>query len=324
LPAVGSHACFQGVARPIDLALFYRTLAELLGAGVPVTGALAHAGSLLRGAGGLDVQIERGATLTQALDTAPAVFPAVHRRLIAAGEASGRIEPVLKRLAAHCEKTAAMRRKVLGGLALPAAVFHFVALIAPIPAWFSGSSFERYLMSSFGLMAAVWLAIAAGALLLRAVSPAWRDTLWRTLPWFDRMWSELNWWWLLSGMEMLTAAGVGGAASLRICAGASRSPRLATVLRQAADTAESRGESVSIALEASGEFPVAMMAQWKTGERSGYLDEVFARLARDYAACVEARFEALAEWVPRAVYFAVSLYVAWQIMRIWGARPVVD
>jgi general secretion pathway protein F len=310
------------VARPKDLALFYRTLAELLDAGVPVTGALAHAGSLLPGAGGLEAHIERGATLTQALDTATSVFPLAHRRLIAAGEASGRIEPVLKRLASFCEQGGAMWRRLLGGLVLPAAVFHLIAMLAPLPAWFRGGTLGGYLMSSVGFIAAVWLALGLGALLVRRMPAAPSDAMLRALPWFDGLWRELNLWWLLVGMEMLTCAGVGVIAALRECAGACRSGKLAAGLRRVADTAESRGEPVSVALEASGEIPAAVLARWKTGERSGYLEEAFARLASEYAARVETRLNTLAEWAPRVVYLVVCIYAAVQILRVAGARQV--
>ncbi len=322
MPGGWNRTCSRGVARPKDLALFYRTLAELLDAGVPVTGALTHAGSVLPGAGGLDALIERGATLTQALDSAPAVFPPPHRRLIAAGEASGRIEPVLRRLASFCEQTAAMRRRLLGGLLMPAAVFHFVAMIAPVPAWFSGGTLSRYLISSVGPIVAVWLTLGLGALLLRRMPAKPWDTMMRALPWFDSLWRELNLWWLVVGMEMLTGAGVGVVAALRGSAEACRSGRLASALRRAADTAESRGEPVSVALEASAEFPAGLMAQWQTGERSGYLEEAFGRLARDYAGRVEARLNTLAEWTPRVVYLLVCVYAAVQILRVAAARQV--
>ncbi len=55
---------------PKELALYYRSLAELLDAGVPVTAALAQVGTQLDGADGLDALVEEGRTMTAALSAA--------------------------------------------------------------------------------------------------------------------------------------------------------------------------------------------------------------------------------------------------------------
>ena len=308
------------VRQPKALASFYLSLAELLDAGVPVTVALAQAATQLPGARGLDAHVELGNTLSQALSLAPAVFPAPHLRLIAAGEAGGRSPAVLRQLAVFAEEFDRMSGRIRSGLALPAMVFHFGAIIAPLPALFRGGTLAGYFSAAFGPIVAVWLVVIAAVMIGQRLSPAARDRLMKSLPWFRTLWRELDVWWFLSAMEILTNAGVGVIASLRECATSCRSAAMAGVLRRAADAAESRGEPVSVMLKASGEFPPDLIARWQTGERSGSLDRMLGHAARDYGRRVAARLDTLAEWAPRVIYALVAIFL---IGKIFAGAPVL-
>ncbi len=295
------------MARLTELAQFYRSLAHLLGAGVPVVRAVESTG--------LGVRIEHGSTLAEALMRAGS-FPPHHVKLIAIAEASGRTESVLMELADFTEQLHAMRRTILTGLILPALVLHAAAFVVPLPSFLLGGSLAGYVLASVGFIAAVWLVVILVVVLGRSASPATLDSILRPLPIFGRTWRELDYWRLVSNMEMLTNAGLGVIPALRLCADTCRSPRTAAVLRQAADAAELRGEPVSTALERAREFPPEMTAMWATGEQSGRLDDIFQRLAVQLADRCRRRMEEVARWTPRLIYAAVCVYLITQILRL--------
>lgn len=107
-----------------DLALMIRQLASLLGAGLP----LAEALSALTGQGtgreskvlaGVRSRVVEGQSFAESLREFPAYFPEMVSAAVAAGERSGRLDQVLKRLASHLEEREKLGRDVGMSLLYP-------------------------------------------------------------------------------------------------------------------------------------------------------------------------------------------------------------
>lgn len=107
-----------------DLALIIRQLASLLGAGLP----LAEALSALAGQGkrkeskviaGVRSRVVEGQSFAEALREFPQYFPEMVAAVVAAGERSGRLDAVLKRLADHLEEREQLGRDVGMSLLYP-------------------------------------------------------------------------------------------------------------------------------------------------------------------------------------------------------------
>ncbi|MGI9015392.1 MAG: type II secretion system F family protein [Phycisphaerales bacterium] len=120
LPVLGN----RGV-RTRTLAGFYRQLADLLRAGVPLLRALkllARGKSQPRLAAVVRIiseQVAEGERLADAMAAAPEVFPSVQVAMVRAGETGGFLEEVLLRLGAFLEHQADMKSKVVGNLIYP-------------------------------------------------------------------------------------------------------------------------------------------------------------------------------------------------------------
>lgn len=107
-----------------QLALLTRQLSALIGSGLPIDEAL---GALAEGSEGrlrsrlvsLRSRVMEGVTLANAMAESPNTFPVLYRATIAAGEASGRLDTVLARLADYTESREALRSKVILALAYP-------------------------------------------------------------------------------------------------------------------------------------------------------------------------------------------------------------
>ena len=108
-----------------DLANFTRQLANLLKAGMPLTGALNSMTSL--DSEGIPksvctqllADVREGRTLSVSMGKFPEIFPDMYLNMVKAGESSGSMVEVLKRLADHYERFAEVRQKIISALVYP-------------------------------------------------------------------------------------------------------------------------------------------------------------------------------------------------------------
>jgi len=162
-----------------DLANFTRQLANLLNAGMPLTGAL-NSMTNLESKGippevsrGLFNEVREGKTLSNAMALYPHSFPDMYLNMVKAGETSGSMVEVLKRLADHYERFAEVRSKVTTALVYPlfvmglgvVLIFIFMSYILPkFMAIFDGMNVNlptstRLLQGMSSFFAAYWWAI---------------------------------------------------------------------------------------------------------------------------------------------------------------------
>ncbi len=137
----------RGPAKPSlqDLANFTRQLANLLNAGMPLTASL-NSMTNLESKGippevteGLLRDVREGKNLSIAMAAHSHVFPDMYLNMVKAGESSGSMVEVLKRLADHYERFAEVRSKVTSALVYPlfvlglggALIFVFMSYILP-------------------------------------------------------------------------------------------------------------------------------------------------------------------------------------------------
>lgn len=112
--------------RQRDVNLFFRQLANLMDAGLPLIRALTtliaetenpRMVEVLRQ---LRVSVQKGRTLAESLADHPHIFPTMYPNMVRAGETGGMLEEVLLRIAAFGEKTDELKHKVVGALIYPA------------------------------------------------------------------------------------------------------------------------------------------------------------------------------------------------------------
>lgn len=102
----------------------------------------------------------------------------------------------------------------------------------PFPSFFWGGTPGEYWFWALAPLALVWTVAWAGTASGRSALRGWQgaatlDTLLRPVPVIGRRWRDLEHWRVVSGMEMMTNAGIGVGAALRECADFCLSPRLA-------------------------------------------------------------------------------------------------
>lgn len=120
------------------LMLFYRELAQLTGAGVPIIEAVetlhkygGHPG-FNRVIGLIKRELAAGTSLGEAFALFPDVFPVLHANIIKYSEASGRLVQGITGLADYLEKEYAMQQSLIVGLAYPVILLHAAMFLFPI------------------------------------------------------------------------------------------------------------------------------------------------------------------------------------------------
>jgi type II secretory pathway component PulF len=110
-----------------DVTNFTRQLATMVGSGLPLVEVLTILERQSKKSMGEVIseirrKVEGGASLSDALKDHPKVFSSVYIALVKAGEASGKLDVVLERLAVVLEKQSDFRGKITGALMYPAII----------------------------------------------------------------------------------------------------------------------------------------------------------------------------------------------------------
>jgi type IV pilus assembly protein PilC len=140
---------------PEDIAVFFRQLATMLGAGIPLVQSFEIIGtghdkpSMRKLILDIKSQIEGGSTLQESLAKHPLHFDALSTNLVGAGEQAGALENLLDKIALYKEKTEALKKKIKKALMYPIAVLAVAVIVTVILLVFVIPQFEA-LFKGFG------------------------------------------------------------------------------------------------------------------------------------------------------------------------------
>jgi general secretion pathway protein F len=333
----------RGLSRD-QLALFARQLATLVAAGLPMDEALAALGESNDDERSRTVvvtlrsRVMEGASLASALGEFPDSFPDEFRATVAAGEASGRLDHALLRLADSTEARAALTRQVSVALAYPlllslvaiAVVSGLLVYVVPqIVGVFENLQQRlplptRLLIAlaggvrSFGLIAllAAIVALVGFRVALRRerVRLAW-DRFKLRLPLIGRLTRATNTARAARTLATLVGSGVPVLEAMQLAAQTVRNLPMRQAVRRAAARVR-EGGSVARALAESGYFPPVALRLIASGEKSGRLDGMLDEAARQQANEVEATLGTLAAVLGPAVILLVGGMVLFIVLAI--------
>lgn len=303
-----------------DLALLTRQLATLVQAALPVEEALRAVAAqtskpriratLLAARG----RILEGHGLAAALAVYPRAFPAIYRSMVAAGE-RGHLGVVLEQLADHTEQRQQSRQRIQLALLYPLILLVVAGLIVGFLLGYvvpdvidvfvdSGQALPwltRALVASSNALSqwGPWLlpVLAAAAVLAwRALQqPAKRlrcDTALLQMPLFGLLLRDLDAARFASTLAILARSGVPLVDALRIAAQVVGNQCIKAGLLQA-EVVVREGGSLTRALEQHTPLPPMLLHMVAAGEKSGALDAMLARAARNQEADLAARIALL-------------------------------
>ena len=150
-----SNATAKKKIIPKDLAVFFRQLATMLSAGVPLVQSFDIIGRGHDNAGMQELilqvknEVESGTSLAESLAKHPLYFDDLVINLVNAGEQSGVLETLLDKIATYKEKTEILKAKIKKAMFYPTAVIIVAFIVTAILLIFVVPQFEA-LFSNFG------------------------------------------------------------------------------------------------------------------------------------------------------------------------------
>ncbi|MDH4564471.1 GspF family T2SS innner membrane protein variant XcpS [Pseudomonas sp. BN411] len=292
-----------------DLALVTRQLATLVQAALPIEEALRAAAAQSASSRiqsmllAVRARVLEGHSLASSLREFPSAFPELYRATVAAGEHAGHLGPVLEQLADYTEQRQQSRQKIqlallypvilmcaslgivafLLGFVVPDVVKVFIDSGQTLPLLTRGLIALSDLVKHWGwLMLLVLIAAFVGArwaLRDPNVRQRWHALILR-IPLVGRLVRATDTARFASTLAILTRSGVPLVEALGIGAEVISNRVIRAHVVVAAQKVR-EGGSLTRALEGSGQFPPMMLHMIASGERSGELDQMLARTARN-------------------------------------------
>jgi general secretion pathway protein F len=291
-----------------ERALITRQLATLIGAGLPVEEALLAVSrqtelpKTQKMLVTVRARVMEGYSLAGSLEVYPRAFPDLFRATVAAGESSGHLDAVLNQLADFSEAQHESASRIQQALVYPVILFVLTLLILAgllgyvvpdIVAVFADTgqalpSLTIWIITlsdfvaAYGwviLLAIVILVFGARKILAVETHRLVFDRFLLKAPLSSKMARGRNIAQFASTLSILTASGVPLVDAMKIAGQVISNRWLRNEVSQAT-VRVSEGSSLQSALQASGYFPPMMLYMIASGESSGELDGMLARVAK--------------------------------------------
>jgi type IV pilus assembly protein PilC len=324
--------------KPGDIAYFSRQLATMLSAGVPVVQAFDIIGRghdnprMSELTFSVRDDIGAGNSLSQALTKHPKYFDELYISMVAAGEQSGRLEDLLKRVATYKEKTEALKRKVKKALFYPAAVvvaaivvtgILLVFVIPKFEGFYAGfgatlPAFTRWVIGiSDSVQHVGWLyAIIIIAVIVAVIHARKRSYAFHRL--MDRIALKLPVLGLI--MKKSAVARFARTLSITFAAGVPITDAMETVARSTgnivyqeavlqANVQIAGGQRIHRSMEETAVFPNVVTQMIAIGEESGEVEEMAAKVAEFYEEEVDTLVDGLSSLLEPVIMVVLGVIV---------------
>lgn len=293
-----------------SLAIFTRQFSVMIDAGLPLVQCLdilgrqephKHFASVILKTRS---DVEAGASLADAMKKSPRVFDALYTNMVAAGEAGGILDTILKRLAVYIEKNVKLKGQVKSAMIYPVAVLSIAAIVVAVILWKVIPTFAE-LFSSLGanLPLPTRIVIAAsnmfviglpfiiagivGAIFgLRMYYSTYGgrrmiDGILLKLPILGIILRKIAVARFCRTLSTLLASGVPILEGLDITAKTSGNAIVEDALGETRKAIE-RGETISAPLGTTKVFPAMVVQMIGVGEATGALDQMLSKIADFY------------------------------------------
>jgi type IV pilus assembly protein PilC len=311
----------QPKVKQADIIIFCRQFSTMIDAGLPIIQCLDILYSqndnktfkkMLKE---VKANVESGQTLSEALKKYPKQFDDLFVNMIAAGEAGGILDSILRRLSAYLEKAAKLKSKIKGGMTYPLVTIVIAIVVVAIIMVFVIPVFEE-MFSSMGsaLPAAtqfvvnlsrsvksnIFYIIGAAIIAILAIRRFYKtekgkvlmDDFLLKVPLFGQLIRKAAVAKFTRTMGTMLTSGVAILDALEIVA---RTAGNKTIEKAILDTrtAIAEGRTMSDPLSESGVFPSMVCQMIAVGESTGALDAMLTKIADFYEEEVDQAVENL-------------------------------
>ena len=301
----------KGVKVPAkNLAIFTRQFSVMIDAGLPLVQCLDILGKQEPHKGFSAVilkvreDVEAGAALADAMKKHPRPFDALYSNMIAAGEAGGILDTILKRLAVYIEKAVKLKGEVKSAMIYPVAVIVIAVLVVGAILWkviptfaqlFAGMGAQLPLptrvviAASDGLVAYGWILILGLGAIAYSVKSYYGteagrlmiDAMLLKTPILGNILRKVAVARFCRTLSTLMASGVPILDGLDITARTAGNAIVENAI-QVTRTSIERGETISAPLRETNVFPSMVVQMINVGETTGALDAMLSKIADFY------------------------------------------
>ena len=317
-----SNATAKKKIIPKDLAVFFRQLATMLSAGVPLVQSFEIIGRGHENAGMQELilkvknEVESGTSLADSLAKHPLYFDDLVVNLVNAGEQSGVLETLLDKIATYKEKTEILKAKIKKAMFYPTAVIVVAFIVTAILLIFVVPQFEA-LFNNFGadlpaftrvvvnmsefMQAYWWLVVGIVGIAIfsflqgKKRSRKFGRLLDRTvlkLPIVGPIMHKAAIARYARTLGTMFAAGVPLVEALESVAGATGNVVYSDAVLMMKDSVAT-GQQLTFAMNQTGLFPNMVEQMVAIGEESGALDSMLSKVADFYEQEVDDAVDAL-------------------------------
>ncbi len=295
---------------PKNLAVFVRQFSVMIDAGLPLVQCLQILGSQEEDKNFAETilttrsDVESGAALADAMKKHPRTFDPLFTNMIAAGEAGGILDTILKRLATYIEKAVKLKGQVKSAMIYPIAVIVIASLVVGVILWkviptfaalFAGLGAELPLATRVVIAASNFLVnfmpfIIVGICALSYGFKAYYgtprgkyqvDAITLKLPVLGLLMRKIAVARFCRTLSTLLSSGVPILDGLDITARTSGNSVIEEAIQLTRKSIE-RGETVSGPLKETGVFPPMVTQMIAVGETTGALDTMLSKIADFY------------------------------------------
>jgi type IV pilus assembly protein PilC len=328
-----------------DIAVFSRQFATMINSGLSLLRSLnilaeqSESKPLAEVVNQVRMDVEKGSSLSQALQKHPKAFGRLYVSMVRAGEVGGALDSVLMRLADTIEKQVELRRKVKSAMTYPVVVALLVLTIVTAMLLFVIPMFQ-------GIYKQLGGTLPAPTQILIDISNVCRK-LWFLIPVVGGGGAYGFRWWINSEegrkqwdaiklkvpifgklvrktalarfsrtLSALVRSGVPILESLDIVAETAGNYVVSKAVRET-QAAVKRGDPLSKKLEEHPVFPPMVVQMMAVGEETGALDEMLDKIADFYDQEVEATVDALTSLIEPLLIMVMGVCVGGMIISLY-------
>lgn len=328
---------FRKKVKPKEVAIFSRQLATMVNSGLTLIRALSILeeqtdSQLLAGIiGDVRGQVERGSSLSVALESHPQVFNHLYVSMIRAGEVGGALDETLVRIADTLEAAVRLRSKVKSAMAYPVVVLVLIVLIVAGMMLFVVPIFEnmyadlggslplptQVLIGISGILTTFWwvfVALTAGAVFLFRrwkATPEGRyvwDKLKLRLPIFGKVVQKIAISRFARTFSVLSRTGVPVLQALDIVSVTSGNALVGRAIDEVKLSVK-RGESLAGPLQRHDVFSPMVVHMMAVGEETGAIDTMLSKVADFYDQEVDDTVSALTSLIEPLLIVVMGVVV---------------
>lgn len=329
-----------------DVAMMTRQLATLVGAGIPLVESLTalvdqlEHPRLRKILSQVKEKVTEGMKLSDAMRAHPKVFSDLFVNMVNAGENSGALDQVLKRLADFSENQARLRSKIQGAMMYPLImtvvgtgliIVLMIGVIPKITSIFADQEMElplmtRMVMGVSNALSSPWflsLFLIFGALSFYGIR-RWAQTpngklffhqRFLKLPLFGKLTRMIAVSRFSRTLSTLLSSGVPLLVAMDIVKNIVSNVVIRRVIAETAVSVK-EGASVSDTLKKSGEFPPIVIHMIAIGEKTGEMEQMLARIADNYDTQVETTISTLTTLLEPIMILSMAGVVSFIVLAV--------